>query len=428
MPEPLRVALAGLGTVGGGVLRLLHEQRALIASRAGRDIRVTAVSARSRTRDRGADLSALAWESDPAALAGRNDIDVLVEVIGGAEGPALSAISAALKHNRHVVTANKALMARHGHGLALDAEARNLSLRFEAAVCGGIPVIGAVQAGLAGNRITRVMGVMNGTCNYILTRMESDGLAYAEALAEAQRLGYAEADPEFDVGGHDAAQKLSLLAATAFGTVPDYDGVAVEGISRVSLTDIAQARDMGFAIRLLGVARLTPEGLEQRMQPCLVPLHSPVGQLEGVTNLAIAEGDFVGPIVLTGAGAGAGPTASAVVSDLIAIARGQIGPVFGSPAAGLARPQRASAGTEAAYYLRFSLSDRPGALARVASVLGDQAISIDRMRQYSHRTEAAPVLIVTHECPRPALDRALAAIARLDVCLAAPVALRIEPI
>ena len=428
MPDPLRVAIAGLGTVGGGVVAMLQTHGDLIAARAGRPIEIVAISARSRHRTRGVDLAAYAWEDDPVALARRDDVDLVVEVIGGEDGPAKATAETALARGKHVVTANKAMLARHGQALAEAAEAKGVALRFEAAVAGGIPIVKALAEGLAGNAITRVMGVLNGTCNYILTRMEATGAAYADVLAEAQRLGYAEADPSFDVGGVDAAQKLALLAAVAFGTRIDFPGVAIEGIERVSLADIEQAADMGYRIKLLCVARLTPDGLEARTQPCLVPSRSPLGTLEGVTNMVVVEGDFVGQTIYRGPGAGAGPTASAIVGDVIDVARGLVMPAFGRPAASLAAAGRAGDGAAAAYYLRFALTDAPGTLAQVAAALGAAGVSINRMRQYEHATELAPVLIVTHRTGRPALDEALAAISGLDVCRAAPVALRIEEV
>ncbi len=428
MPEPLRIAIAGLGTVGAGVVAILARHGELIAARAGRPIELVAVSARSRSRDRGVDISGFAWEDDPVALARRPDVDLVVEVIGGEDGPAKATAETAIAGGKHVVTANKALLARHGQALAEAAEARGVALRLEAAVAGGIPIMKALTEGLAANAIDRVMGVMNGTCNYILTRMEADGVAYEAALAEAKRLGYAEADPTFDVGGFDAAQKLALLAAAAFGTQVDYEGVQVEGIERVSLADIAQAADMGYRVKLLCVARMTGGGLEARTQPCLVPAASPIGALEGVTNMVVVEGDFVGQTIYRGAGAGAGPTASAILGDVIDVARGLVIPPFGRPAASLVRAARVSEGAEAAYYLRLTLADAPGVLARVAAALGDAGVSINRMRQYEHATEEAPVLIVTHRTRRAPLDQALAVISRLDVCRAEPVALRIEEV
>jgi homoserine dehydrogenase len=428
MTAPLRIGLAGLGTVGAGVARMLQAHGDLIAARAGRRIEIAAVCARSRHRDRGVDLGGYAWEDDPVALARRDDLDLVVEVIGGEDGPAKATAEAAIAGGKHLVTANKAMLARHGQALAEAAEAAGVGLRFEAAVAGGIPIVKALAEGLAGNAITRVMGVMNGTCNYILTQMQATGAPYAQVLAEAQRLGYAEADPSFDVGGIDAAQKLALLAAIAFGARVDFAGVTVEGIERVSLTDIEQAADMGYRIKLLGVARMTPEGLEARTQPCLVPSRSPLGGLEGVTNMVVVEGDFIGQTIFRGPGAGAGPTASAILGDVIDLARGLAMPAFGQPAASLARAPRAADGAAAAHYLRLALTDAPGVLARVAAALGNAGVSIDRMRQYEHAAEEAPVLIVTHRTRRAALDAALAEIASLDVCRAEPVALRIEDV
>jgi homoserine dehydrogenase len=426
MPAPLRLGLAGLGTVGTGVVRIVQENAACLAARAGRRIEISAISARSRSRNRGVDVSGYAWEDDPVALARREDVDLVVEVIGGENGPAKALATAAIAAGKHVVTANKALLARHGQALAEAAEAQGVALRFEAAVAGGIPVVKALVEGLAANRITRVMGVMNGTCNYILTEMERTGAAYETVLGAAQKLGYAEADPSFDVGGIDAAQKLALLAAAAFGTRVDFEGITVEGIERVSLADIEHAAELGYRIKLLGVARLTARGLETRMQPCLVPSGSPIGTLEGVTNMVVLEGDAVGRIVMSGPGAGEGPTASAIVGDVVDVARGLVFPAFGQPAATLCSAPRAGASGEAAYYLRIGLVDRPGTLALVATALGEAGISIDRMRQVAHEADVAPVLIVTHRAGRAALDRALAAIAGLEACREAPVAIRIE--
>lgn len=428
MAQPLRIGLAGIGTVGIGILKMLARNGDAIALRAGRRIAVSAVSARSRGKDRGVPLDRYAWEDDPVALARRDDVDLLVEVIGGEDGPAKAAVEAALAAGKPVVTANKALLARHGQDLAAIAERAGVALRFEAAVAGGIPCIKALSEGLAGNAVHRVMGVLNGTCNYILTQMEKTGAAYSDVLADAQRLGYAEADPSFDVGGIDAAQKLALLAAIAFGTRVDFDGVKIEGIESITLADIHQAADMGYAIKLLGVARMMGDGLEQRMQPCLVPKASPIGQLAGVTNMTVFEGDFVQRIVMSGPGAGEGPTASAILGDIVDVARGHVVPPFGMPSHALAQTPRSETGAPAAHYLRLMLADRPGTLARIATILGDHQISIHRMRQYDHEGSAAPVIIVTHETARARLDAALAAIAASDVSLDLPVAIRIEPI
>jgi len=428
MNTPLRLGIAGLGTVGTGVVKIIRQKAELLAARAGRPVVITAVSARTRDKDRGVNLSDYAWEDDPVALAKRDDVDVFVELMGGSDGPAKAATEAAIAAGKDVVTANKAMLAHHGHALALAAEEAGRVIRFEAAVAGGIPVIKALTEGLAGNDITRVMGVMNGTCNYILTRMLSAGLPYQTVFEEADKLGYLEADPTLDVGGIDAGHKLSLLSAIAFGVQVDFGAVALEGIEKVTIEDIRHAADMGYRIKLLGVAQMTGRGLEQRMSPCLVPAKSPLGQLEGGTNMVVLEGDNVEQIVLRGPGAGMGPTASAVMGDVMDVARGFRMPTFGQPAAGLVRAAAASSATPAPYYLRMSLDDKPGALAKVATLLGEAGISIDRMRQYRHDDTTAPVLVVTHKTTRNALDTALSGINKLDVLAAEPVALRIETV
>ncbi len=428
MTSPLRLGIAGLGTVGAGVVRIVRAHPELIAARAGRPVAITAVSARDRSRDRGVSLDGYAWETDPVALARRDDVDVVLELMGGHDGPAKAVTEAAIAAGKDVVTANKALLALHGQALAEAAETAGRVIRFEAAVAGGIPVIKALTESLAGNEITRVMGVMNGTCNYILTRMQSAGLPYETVFQEAADLGYLEADPNLDVGGIDAGHKLALLAAIAFGTKVDFAGVELEGIGAITIEDIHHAADMGFRIKLLGVAQMTGRGLEQRMSPCLVPASSPLGQLEGGTNMVVLEGDAVGQIVLRGAGAGAGPTASAVMGDVIDIARGLRLPTFGQPAHGLRAARAARAAVPAPYYLRMRLLDKPGALAKVAKVLGEAAISIDRMRQYDHQDISAPVLIVTHKTTRAALEEALSGFEATGVVQGTPVAIRIEQV
>ena len=335
MSSPLRLGIAGLGTVGVGVVRIIRQQAEMLAARTGRPIEITAVSARSKGKDRGVSLSAYAWEDDPVALATRTDVDVFVELMGGEDGPAKAATEAALNAGKDVVTANKAMLAVHGQALAELAENHGRVIRYEAAVAGGIPVIKTLMEGLAGNEITRVMGVMNGSCNYILTRMEDSGKTYQDIFAEADGLGYLEADPQLDVGGIDAAHKLAILSTIAFGTQVDFAGIQLQGIEQISIEDIEAAADMGYKIKLLGVAQKTGRGLEQRMQPCLVPQTSPLGQLEGGTNMVMLEGHAVGQIVLRGAGAGEGPTASAVMGDVCDIARGGRGTGCGQPASNL---------------------------------------------------------------------------------------------
>lgn len=428
MTNPLRLGIAGLGTVGIGVVKILRRQAAMLEARTGRSLIITAVSARDPGKDRGVSLTGYAWETDPVALASRDDVDVFVELIGGHEGPAKDAVETALKSGKDVVTANKALLAIHGQELAELAEANGRVIRYEASVAGGIPVIKALTEGLAGNEITRVMGVMNGTCNYILTQMQATGQGYNALFEECGRLGYLEADPNLDVGGIDAGHKLAILASIAFGTKPAFDDVQLEGIQRISLEDIRAADDMGYRIKLLGVAQRTGRGLEQRMTPCLVPADSPLGQLEGGTNMVVIEGDAVEQIVLRGPGAGEGPTASAVMGDICDIARGFRMPTFGQPATTLMDAPAAQAELPAPFYLRMGLQDKPGALAKVTAVLGESGISINRMRQYGHADTAAPVLFVTHKTSRTSIDSALAALEKIDVVSIAPVALRIETV
>jgi len=428
MSDPLRLGIAGLGTVGIGVVKIVQRHADLLALRCGRPVEITAVSARSRGRNRGADISGYAWEDDPVALARRDDVDLVVELMGGEDGPALAVTRAAIAEGKDVVTANKAMLAIHGHTLAAEAEAAGVALRFEAAVAGGIPVIKALTEGMAGNRITRVMGVMNGTCNYILTRMEDAGLPYDTVFEEAAQLGYLEADPNLDVGGIDAAHKLTLLASIAFGTRPVFSAIDLEGIQRISVEDIRHAADLGLRIKLLGVARMTGRGLEQSMSPCLVPADSPLGQLKGGTNMVVIEGDSVGQIVLRGPGAGEGPTASAVMADVADLARGLRIPPFGQPAATLSEVTAARATAAKPFYMRMTLVDRPGALARVAAALGDAGISIDRMRQHGHEGTDVPVIIVTHKTTRDAIDHAIGLFSATGVVIGEPVALAIEAV
>ncbi|MDE2514714.1 MAG: homoserine dehydrogenase [Rhodospirillales bacterium] len=428
MSAPLAVGIAGLGTVGAGVARLLTENAAIIAARAGRPIVVRAVSARDRGRDRGIDLTGLTWHEDAVALAADPAVDVVVEVIGGAEGPARALAEAALIAGKPVVTANKAMMAVHGAALAALAERHAVPLAFEAAVAGGIPVIKALREGLAANRIDRIAGILNGTCNYILTAMREHGHEFADVLAEAQRLGYAEADPSFDVDGIDAAHKLAILAALAFGRPVAFSAVHVEGIRHVSATDIAFAGELGYRIKLLGLARRMEHGISARVHPCMVPEASPIARVDGVYNAVVAEGDFVGRVMLQGRGAGAGPTASAVVADLIDIARGRAAPVWGADARALSDAPSVAIGAHiGAYYLRLMVVDRPGVIADVAAALRDHGVSLESMIQRARSAgEAVPVVLVTHETEEAAMARALARIAALDAVMETPTLIRIE--
>jgi len=428
MKSALRIAIAGLGTVGGGTLQLLERQADTIALRAGRRIVVNAVSSRDRRRDRGTDLSAVRWYDDAVAMAADPDIDVVVELIGGSEGIALQTIETALAHGKHVVTANKALLAEHGTQLARRAEEAGVILAFEAAVAGGIPIIKTLRESLAGNRLARVYGILNGTSNYILTTMREGGREFAEVLGEAQKLGYAEADPSFDIDGVDAAHKLAILASVAFGRPVDLAGVYTEGIRHISRLDIDFAEELGYRIKLLGIARLTDHGLEQRVHPCMVKRGTPIAAVEGVFNAVVAEGDFVGRVVLEGRGAGAFPTASSVASDLVDIAAGRNVAPFGVPAASLAdMPGAAMDRHQGAYYIRLMVVDQPGVIADVAAALRDEHVSMESMIQRGRAPgEAVPVVLTTHDTVEAAMRRALDRIAGLDSVLEPPRMIRIE--
>ncbi|MBR0644231.1 homoserine dehydrogenase [Plastoroseomonas hellenica] len=426
--RPLAVAIAGLGTVGAGVAKLLRDNAELIAARAGRPIAVTAVSSRDRTRDRGVPVAGLRWYEDAVAIAADPAIDVVVETIGGSEGPARALVEAAIAAGKPVVTANKALLAVHGAALAEQAEARGVALAFEAAVAGGIPAIKALREGLAANRISRVAGILNGTCNYILTTMRERGLQFAEVLADAQRLGYAEADPAFDIDGVDAAHKLAILAALAFGRPVDLGAVHIEGIREVSALDIELAEELGYRIKLLGIAKREESGISTRVHPCMVPKAAAIARVEGVFNAVVAEGDFVGRVMLEGRGAGAGPTASAVVADLIDLARGRLTPVWGAATDALSHaPSLPMEKHVGAYYLRLMVLDRPGVIADVTGVLRDHAISLESMLQRGRAPgEAVPVVLTTHDCVEGRMREALARIEALPTVVEKPALIRIE--
>ncbi len=427
--EPLKIAIAGLGTVGAGLVRLLSENGPAIERRAGRGIQVVAVSARDRNRDRGVDMPAhLDWFDDARAMAAQAKADVVVEVIGGAEGIARDVVNTALDHGRHVVTANKALLAHHGVELAAKAEAKGVSLGFEAAVAGGIPIIKALREGLAGNSVHRVYGILNGTCNYILTTMRESGRDFADVLGEAQALGYAEADPSFDIDGVDAAHKLCLLTSLAFATPVDFQSMHIEGIRHVSAVDIDFAAKLGYRIKLLGIARRTDHGIEQRVHPCMVPVDTPIAHVDGVFNAVVAEGDFVGRSIYEGRGAGAGPTASAVASDLVDIARGTRIPTFGVPVAQLdALPAAPLDLRRGAYYMRLMVVDRPGVLAEVASVLRDEQVSVEQMIQPGRAPgETVPMVMTLHDAGEANVKRAVARLAGLDAVVEPARLIRIE--
>jgi homoserine dehydrogenase len=427
MAEKLRIALAGLGTVGGGVVKLLAENADLIERRAGRRIEIVAVSARDRTRDRGIDLSGFDWVDDTAALAARDDVDAVVELIGGSDGPALTLARSALSRGKALVTANKAMLAHHGVELATAAEAAGTALKYEAAVAGGIPVIKGLREGAAANVIHHVYGVLNGTCNYILTTMEAAGRDFSEVLHEAQALGYAEADPSFDIDGVDAAHKLSLLSSLAFGAEVDFGSVAITGIRHVIAADIAEAAALGYRVRLVGLGEAGAKGLFQRVHPCLVPLDHPLAHVTGSLNAVVAEGNYVGRLLFQGRGAGEGPTASAVVADLIDIARGEYGPAFAMPVRNLAKLDVAPAGERRGRaYLRFTVADRPGVLAELTAAMRDAGVSIESLIQRGVGTDGSVLIVmVTHEGPERSVTHALEKLEGSPSLIGAPMLMHI---
>ena len=439
MVSPLRVGLAGLGTVGTAVLQLLDQQREALIARCGRPIEVVAVSARVRDKRRARDLSGLRWIDDPVALAADPAIDVFVELMGGAGDPAKVAVEAALAAGKSVVTANKALLARHGVALAQLAEQRGAALAFEAAVAGGIPIVKTLREGLVGNAFSRIYGILNGTCNYILTRMEQEQLGFAACLQEAQRLGYAEADPSFDVEGHDTAQKLSILASLAFGISVDPEAIYVEGIASITPEDLKAADELGYRVKLLGVAVKADSGIEQRVHPTMVPKTSAIAQVMGVTNAVAIDADAVREIILMGPGAGGLATASAVVSDLGDIARGALTSPFGIPAASLVKAGKLPMQRhEGGYYIRLLAVDRPGTAAVIAQKLADEGISIESIVQRrpgsaphggddpASAATPVPVILITYATTEDAVRRALSAVEAAGVVAGKPQLIRIE--
>jgi homoserine dehydrogenase len=439
MAAPLKIGIAGLGTVGAQVVRLLERQREALATRCGRGIEVVAVSARSRSKRRDAEVKRLRWVADPIALATDGEIDVFVELIGGEGDPAKAAVTSALAAGKSVVTANKALLARHGVRLAGVAEKQHVALNFEAAVGGAIPIVKTIREGLAGNSLERIYGILNGTCNYILTRMEQEKMGFAECLREAQRLGYAEADPTFDVEGHDTAQKLAILASLAFGTKADEGAVYVEGISSIAPEDLAWADELGYRVKLLGVAVKTENGIEQRVHPTMVRKDTAIAQVMGVTNAVSIDADGISPITLVGPGAGGAATASAVVADIGDIARGVRTPPFGRPSARLFASKKAPMQRhEGGYYIRLLAVDKPGTAATIARRLAQQSISLESIVQrhpgaLPHGGEApgrsgvpVPVILITYATSEDAVRRALAAVGRDRVISGKPQVIRIE--
>lgn len=427
MEKALHIGIAGLGTVGVGVVQILKENAELLSQRAGRPVVVKAVSARDKKRDRGIDLAGIDWVDDPVALANHKDVDVIVELMGGAEGAAKDLVEAALKNGKSVVTANKALIARHGVALAKSAEASKLQLKCEAAVAGGIPVIKALKEGLAANRIQRVAGILNGTCNYILTTMEREDRGFPEVLKEAQDLGYAEADPSFDIDGVDAAHKLAILAAQAFGTKVDMDKVQIEGIRHVTSTDIAFAAELGLRIKLLGIAQRVEKGLELRVHPALVPADSSLAQVDGVLNAVEIISEPMGALFLKGPGAGRGATASAVVADIIDIAANRGGYLYNRPVSTLeSLPVAAAKAHQGGFYLRLTVLDKPGVLAAVSAIFLEDQISIASLIQKTREPEKpVEIVLTTHDTTEASITKATTRIRKLEQVIEDPRFIRI---
>jgi homoserine dehydrogenase len=424
----LKLGIAGLGTVGAGLIGLLRQNAEVLEQRAGRPMSVVAVSARDPSRDRGLDLAGVDWCDDARELAARDDVDVVVELIGGEDGIALELVEAAIAAGKHVVTANKALLAINGTRLAHAADANGVHVGFEAAVAGGIPIVKALREGLAGNRVERLYGILNGTSNYILTEMRRHGSPFGAVLAEAQALGYAEADPALDVGGGDAAHKLAILASLAFGRPVDFDGVYVEGIEGVTPEDISFAGELGFRVKLLGIAEQTGHGIAQRVHPCMVPIGGNIAHVEGVFNAVVVQSDRADVTTYIGRGAGAGPTAAAVAADLVDIARGKRLPLFNVPAAQLADlPGAPMERRNGGYYIRLNVVDQPGVIADISAIMRDHAISLESLLQRGRDPgEIVPVVLTTHETDEAAMVEALARIGRLNVVVEKPCMIRIE--
>ncbi len=432
--KPIRVGLLGLGTVGGGTVEVLRRNREEIARRAGREIVVAMASARDLAKPRPVDLAGVELVADAARVVADPDIDIVVELIGG-ETRAKELVLAAIANGKHVVTANKALLARHGNEIFAAAHAKGVMVAFEAAVAGGIPIIKAIREGLSANRIEYLMGIINGTCNYILSEMRDKGLPFDVVLAEAQRLGYAEADPSFDIDGIDAAHKLTILSAIAFGIPMQFDKAYTEGIGRLTAADIKYAEGLGYRIKLLGISRRAPAGIELRVHPTLVPARRILANVEGVMNAVLVKGDAVGHTLFYGRGAGAEATASAVVADLVDVTRmATADPEHRVPHLAF-QPDRLSdvpilpmAEVETAYYLRLRALDRPGVLADVTRICADRAISIDAIfqKEAGEGEDQVDVVILTHVARERDVNAAIAAIEALPTIPVPVVRIRLE--
>ncbi len=419
--KPVNIGLLGLGTVGGGTVSVLKRNASEITRRGGREIKISAASARDISRARLCNTQGIRLTTDSFDIVNDPDIDIVVELIGGLS-PAKELVLAALENGKHVVTANKALIALHGNEIFAKAREKGLMVAFEAAVAGGIPIIKAIREGLAGNTVEWLAGIINGTCNFILTEMRDKGRDFADVLSEAQALGYAEADPTFDVEGIDAAHKLTILASIAFGIPLQFDKVYVEGITGITAMDVNYAEALGYRIKLLGIARRAGNGIELRIHPTLIPERRLIANVDGVMNAVLVKGDAVGPTLYYGAGAGAEPTASSVVADIIDVVRtltsdpeNRVPHLAFQPGAIADMPILPISEVETAYYLRLSASDQPGVLADVTRILADLGISIEAILQKEPPPGESqlPVILLTHKVREHDMDQAIARIEAL---------------
>lgn len=422
---PLRIGIAGLGHVGSGLIELVQRQDRL---RLPGRVEIAGVSARSQNRNRAVSIDAYTWYDDAATLAEDPNVDVFVELMGGSDGPAKFAVESALRAGKHVVTANKALIAKHGNALAALASEKQVDLLFEAAVAGGIPVVRVLRDSLAGTEVTRVSGILNGTCNFITSTMLETGRSYEDVLEEAQKRGYAEADPTLDVSGMDAAHKAAILSAIAFSADLDFSKVSVRGIEDIGLLDLRLADRLGFRIKLIAEGVLTDAGVVCRVEPMALTAGHALARIDGSLNSVRVEGDPLGAVVLTGPGAGSGPTASAVMGDVAKLFRPAIRNAFGRAEHHVAQPFIKGGQDEISpFFLRVRLTDKPGTLAALTEALAEEGVSVDKLLQDSaDDTGASPVAVVTHRCSRAQALSAIVRIEALGVTVEAPRLIRIE--
>ena len=428
MVRTINIAIAGLGTVGAETYRIITEESDFLKARSSANFNVVAVSAKSRDKKRDVDLTGTEWITDCRDIADINNIDVVIELVGGSEGVGKELVEKSITNGKSVITANKALVATHGNNIGKLVAKHDVMFGYEAAVAGGIPIIKTIREGLASNRIDKIYGILNGTCNYILSVMRETGQEFEDILADAQRLGYAEADPSFDVDGVDAAHKLAILSAIAFQTPINFSGVYVEGIRLISPIDIDFATELGYRIKLLGIGELLDNGLQQRVRPCLVPINIPISQVEDVFNAVAAEAEGLGTSLSYGRGAGDGPTSSAVLSDLLDFANNRRTSFLGTADSELvARPVQELQKLSGSYYLRLQVYDRPGVLADLTAVFRDKGVSVEALLQRGRNPDGTvPVVLTTHEASEEAIQKSVAEFEKLENVVEKPCILPIE--